>query len=82
MKISGSDLHLFRVFESVVRNGGISAAQMELSLSQPTVSNHLTALEQRLGVKLCERGRRGFSLTEEGRRVYEISTEITGMLDA
>ncbi|CDX16292.1 Transcriptional regulator [Mesorhizobium sp. ORS 3324] len=82
MKISGSDLHLFRVFESVVRNGGMSAAQMELSLSQPTVSNHLTALEQRLGVKLCERGRRGFSLTEEGRRVYEISTEITGMLDA
>jgi DNA-binding transcriptional LysR family regulator len=82
MKISGSDLHLFRVFESVVRNGGMSAAQMELSLSQPTVSNHLTALEQRLGVKLCERGRRGFSLTEEGRRVYEISTEITGMLEA
>jgi DNA-binding transcriptional LysR family regulator len=82
MKISGSDLHLFRVFESVARNGGISAAQMELSLSQPTVSNHLTALEQRLGMKLCERGRRGFSLTEEGRRVYEISTEITGMLDA
>jgi DNA-binding transcriptional LysR family regulator len=82
MKISGSDLHLFRVFESVVRNGGMSAAQMELSLSQPTISNHLTALEQRLGVKLCERGRRGFSLTEEGRRVYEISMEITGMLDA
>ncbi|TKB12920.1 MAG: LysR family transcriptional regulator [Mesorhizobium sp.] len=82
MKISGSDLHLFRVFESVVRNGGMSAAQMELSLSQPTVSNHLTALEQRLGVKLCERGRRGFSLTDEGRRVYEICTEITGVLEA
>ncbi|MGX9143254.1 LysR family transcriptional regulator [Mesorhizobium sp. 128a] len=82
MKISGSDLHLFRVFESVARNGGMSAAQMELSLSQPTVSNHLTALEQRLGVKLCERGRRGFALTEEGRRVYQISMEITGMLDA
>lgn len=82
MKISGSDLHLFRVFESVVRNGGISAAQMELSLSQPTISNHLTALEQRLGVKLCERGRRGFSLTDEGRRVYDISVEMGEMLDA
>jgi LysR family transcriptional regulator, transcriptional activator for bauABCD operon len=82
MKISGSDLHLLRVFESVVRNGGISAAQMELSLSQPTISNHLTALEQRIGVKLCERGRRGFSLTQEGRRVYDISLEVTGMLDA
>jgi LysR family transcriptional regulator, transcriptional activator for bauABCD operon len=82
MKISGSDLHLLRVFESVVRNGGISAAQMELSLSQPTISNHLTALEQRLGVKLCERGRRGFSLTDEGRRVYDISLAMGEMLDA
>lgn len=82
MKISGSDLHLFRVFESVVRNGGISAAQMELSLSQPTISNHLTALEERLGVRLCERGRRGFALTEEGRRTYLISQELTGMLEA
>jgi DNA-binding transcriptional LysR family regulator len=82
MKISGSDLHLLRVFESIVRNGGISAAQMELSLSQPTISNHLTALEQRIGVKLCERGRRGFSLTQEGRRVYDVSIEVTGMLDA
>jgi DNA-binding transcriptional LysR family regulator len=82
MKISGSDLHLLRVFESVVRNGGISAAQMELSLSQPTISNHLTALEQRLGVTLCERGRRGFSLTEEGRRVYDISLEMGEILDA
>jgi DNA-binding transcriptional LysR family regulator len=82
MKISGSDIHLLRVFECVVRNGGISAAQMELSLSQPTISNHLTALEQRIGVKLCERGRRGFSLTHEGRRVYDISVEMTGLLDA
>jgi LysR family transcriptional regulator, transcriptional activator for bauABCD operon len=82
MKISGSDIHLFRVFESVVRNGGISAAQMALSLSQPTISNHLTALEQRLGVKLCERGRRGFTLTEEGRKAYEIGIEMIRMLDA
>jgi LysR family transcriptional regulator, transcriptional activator for bauABCD operon len=82
MKISGSDIHLLRVFECVVRNGGLSAAQMELSLSQPTISNHLTALEQRIGVKLCERGRRGFSLTHEGRRVYDISVEMTGLLDA
>ncbi|AQS40764.1 MAG: Transcriptional regulator, LysR family [Candidatus Tokpelaia hoelldobleri] len=82
MKISGSDLHLFRVFDSVVRNNGLSAAQMELSLSQPTISNHLTALEQRLGIKLCERGRRGFMLTEKGRLVHEIGMELLATLDA
>ncbi|MDS9469023.1 LysR family transcriptional regulator [Paracoccus sp. MBLB3053] len=82
MKISGSDLHLFRVFDSVVRNNGLSAAQVELSLSQPTISNHLTALEQRLGVKLCERGRRGFALTEKGRIVHEIGLEVLGGLEA
>ncbi|WP_330628267.1 MULTISPECIES: LysR family transcriptional regulator [Thioclava] len=81
MKISGSDLHLFRVFDSVVRHNGLSAAQMELSLSQPTISNHLTALEQRLGVVLCERGRRGFALTEKGRIVHQIALEVLGGLD-
>ncbi|MDQ7774769.1 MAG: LysR family transcriptional regulator [Paracoccus aminovorans] len=81
MNISGSDLHLFRVFDSVVRNNGLSAAQVELSLSQPTISNHLTALEQRLGVKLCERGRRGFALTEKGRVVHQIALEVLAGLD-
>ncbi|MTH60472.1 LysR family transcriptional regulator [Paracoccus litorisediminis] len=81
MKISGSDLHLFRVFDSVVRNNGLSAAQVELSLSQPTISNHLTALEQRLGVKLCERGRRGFALTDKGRVVHEIGLEVLAGLE-
>ncbi|MBU3030458.1 LysR family transcriptional regulator [Paracoccus marinaquae] len=81
MKLSGSDLHLLRVFDSVVRNNGLSAAQVELSLSQPTISNHLTALEQRLGVKLCERGRRGFALTEKGRVVHEIALEVLSGLD-
>lgn len=82
MKISGSDLYLFRVFDSVVRNNGLSAAQVELSLSQPTISNHLIALEQRLGLKLCERGRRGFTLTEKGREVHKIGLELLAMLDA
>ncbi|MTH76960.1 LysR family transcriptional regulator [Paracoccus aestuariivivens] len=82
MKISGSDLHLFKVFDSVVRNNGLSAAQVELSLSQPTISNHLTALEQRLGVKLCERGRRGFALTDKGRVVHEIGLEVLAGLEA
>jgi DNA-binding transcriptional LysR family regulator len=66
MNLSGSDLRLLRVFDAVVRHGGLAAAESELNISLSTISNHLTALEQRLGVQLCHRGRGGFSLTEKG----------------
>lgn len=82
MKITGTELHLLAVFDSVVRNSGISAAQVELGLSQPTISNHITALEERLGVKLCQRGRRGFLLTEKGRIVHEIGQSLLGTMTA
>ena len=81
MKISGSDIHLLSVFDSVVRNNGFSAAQTELGLSQPTISNHITALEQRIGVKLCQRGRRGFLLTEKGQMVHDIAKSLMTNLD-
>ncbi len=81
MKLTGSDIHLLSVFDSVVRNSGFSAAQVELGLSQPTISNHITALEQRLGVKLCQRGRRGFLLTEKGRMVHEIGQALLESLN-
>lgn len=80
MKLTGSDIHLLGVFDAVVRNNGFSAAQVELGLSQPTISNHITALEERLGVKLCQRGRRGFLLTEKGRMVHEIGQAVQDML--
>ena len=82
MKITGTELRLLEVFDSVVRNNGISAAQVELGLSQPTISNHITALEERLGVKLCQRGRRGFLLTEKGRIVHEVSRSLISALGA
>ncbi|MEO3417168.1 LysR family transcriptional regulator [Roseovarius sp. CAU 1744] len=81
MKITGSDIHLLTVFNSVVRNGGFSAAQVELGLSQPTISNHITALEERLGVRLCQRGRRGFMLTEKGQMVHRIGEALLDSLD-
>lgn len=82
MKVTGTELHLLAVFDSVVRNSGISAAQVELGLSQPTISNHITALEERLGVRLCQRGRRGFLLTEKGRLVHQISESLLAAMAA
>ncbi|MBA5778260.1 LysR family transcriptional regulator [Stappia sp. F7233] len=76
MLLSGSDLRLLRVFDAVVRNGGFAAAEVELNLSQSTISNHMSALEQRLGVTLCQRGRKGFRLTAQGRAVYEAARRL------
>jgi len=81
MKLSGSDVHLLRIFDAVVRSGGFSAAQAELNLSQPTISNHITSLEQRLGVQLCQRGRRGFLITEKGQLVHETSLSLLATMD-
>lgn len=81
MQISGSDIHLLTVFECVVRNSGFTAAQAELGLSQPTISNHITALEERLGVKLCQRGRRGFLLTDKGKIVNDVARFLLTTLE-
>lgn len=71
-----TDLRLFRVFQAVVRNAGFASAQDELGISAATISNHIIQLEARLGVRLCERGRKGFSLTPEGSRVHEASQNL------
>ena len=57
------DLKLLRVFETIVKCGGFSAAQAALNVGQSTISEQMTQLEARLGVKLCQRGRSGFRLT-------------------
>jgi len=66
LNLEGSDIRLLKVFDAVVRHGGLAAAQSELNISLSTISNHVTALEERLGLQLCHRGRGGFRLTEKG----------------
>ena len=76
MRVSGSDLRLLQVFDSVVRHGGFAAAAADLNVGQSTVSNHMTALEQRLGFVLCHRGRGGFRLTEKGQAAWEAARQL------
>ena len=68
-RLSDVDIRLLRVFRSVVACGGVSAAERELNIGRSTISRHLTDLELRLGVRLCDRGPAGFALTTEGERV-------------
>ena len=76
MRLSGSDLRLLKVFDAVVRHGGFSAAQAALNVSPSTISNHITALEERLGVSLCQRGRSGFKLSEKGKLVFDQTQQL------
>lgn len=75
-QVADADLHLLRVFRAVVRCGGLSAAEAELSIGRSTISRHLKDLEIRLGATLCRRGRSGFALTDEGVRVFDSAERL------
>jgi DNA-binding transcriptional LysR family regulator len=81
ISVDNIDIRLIRIFIKVVESGGLSAAQAELNLSLSTISEKISALEQRLGVTLCKRGRGGFQLTESGRLVFEECQRLFGSLD-
>jgi DNA-binding transcriptional LysR family regulator len=69
------------VFGRVVETGGFSAAARRLNMSVTMVSNHIQALEDRLGARLLNRTTRKVSLTEIGRAYYERSSQILVELD-
>lgn len=79
--LSDVDLRLLQVFQNVVRFNGFSAAQEHLGLTQATISNHMTQLEERLGMRLCERGRKGFYLTDQGKIVHAAMLDLFGSID-
>ena len=70
------EIKQLKIFKAVVECGGFSAAEAELNISRPTISNHIAALENRLNISLCKRGRAGFSLTEEGHVVYDQTVQL------
>ncbi len=65
-QLSDMDLRLLRVFKAVVDCGGMSAAELELNISLSTISKHIKDLEQRLGLTLCQRGRRALRSPTRG----------------
>ena len=68
-------------FVKVVESGGFSAAARRLNLSPTMVSNHVQALEERLGARLLNRTTRKVSLTEVGRTYYERCQQILAEID-
>src|ERR1700721_4516465 len=68
-------------FVRVVDNGGFSAAGRRLNMSTTMVSNHVQALEERLGARLLNRTTRKVSLTEVGRAYYDRAVQILADLE-
>jgi DNA-binding transcriptional LysR family regulator len=63
-------------FVRVVDSGGFSAAGRRLNMSTTMVSNHVQALEDRLGARLLHRTTRKVSLTEVGKAYYDRCVQI------
>ena len=64
-------LQAMNVFVRVVETGSFSRAAREFSITQPTVTKMVAAVEERLEVRLLNRNTRGVSLTESGALYYE-----------
>ncbi|WDZ97408.1 LysR family transcriptional regulator [Herbaspirillum sp. WKF16] len=68
------DLRSLRVFCNVAEAGGFAAAEKLLHMSKASISRHVREVEERLGVRLCERGPAGFRLTPEGEVAVKLAT--------
>lgn len=80
-QLADMDLRLLRVFKAVVESGGVTAAEIQLNLANSTISNYLSDLEKRLDMRLCERGRGGFSVTQQGLVVYQATLDLLAAMD-
>lgn len=74
------DWNLLRTFVAIVQEGGITPAANRLLLKQPTVSNALKRLEDRLGKRLIDRSPSHFRLTDAGETLYQEAVEIHGSI--
>jgi DNA-binding transcriptional LysR family regulator len=75
-------LGAIKVFVAIADAGSLSAAGRRLGMPLTTVSRHLAALEEHLGVRLITRTTRGLALTEPGRNYLESSRRILAELEA
>lgn len=93
MKELNFDLKQLRSFLVVVEHRSFTRASRALRVGQATISNHVSALEESLGVELIRRSSREFVLTAQGEmfRIFcerhfeaigELRREISGALAA
>ncbi len=80
-RLSDVDIRLVRILITVTECGGFAASELELNIGRSTISKHISDLELRVGLKLCNRGPSGFSLTAEGEQVLAAARKLLASID-
>jgi DNA-binding transcriptional LysR family regulator len=81
MLLDHVNLNQFRVFETVLRTGSMTAAARELHLTQPGVSQHVKTLEDALGVRLFDRLKGRLVPTPSARALYLRCSKALGEIE-
>ena len=78
-----------KVFDAVVRAGSVTQAARRLHVTQPAVTNHIKALEDRYDINLFRRegrtlvpNRLGEELAEISGRLFALEEEAVDLLEA
>jgi len=74
-------LHLMTVYVAVAEEEGFAAAARRLGMSPPAVTRAISALEDRLGVKLLQRTTRHVRVTEAGERYLDDARRVIAAAD-
>ncbi|MGY0398875.1 MAG: LysR family transcriptional regulator [Ostreibacterium sp.] len=80
-KLGDTHIRLVRIYKTVVESGSFASAEVELNISRSAISQAITEFETLLNMRLCHRGRSGFSVTTEGEIVYQASLQLLGSLE-
>lgn len=70
------ELKQLQSFVAVVKYGSFTKAAEKLYVSQPTISAHISALEEELDKKLIVRTTKSIEITDKGREIYEYAVNI------
>jgi DNA-binding transcriptional LysR family regulator len=76
------DIHQLKLFSSVYKNRSFSRASEEMSLTQPTISDHIRSLESELGCRLFDRLGRTIVPTKEAETLYAHAVELIEKAEA
>ena len=79
VRLAGLNLNHLLYFWAVGRTGSVTKAAAAMRVAQPTISEQVRRLEDRLGAMLFERSRRGVRLSPAGDRVMRYAEEVVGI---
>jgi DNA-binding transcriptional LysR family regulator len=80
-QLGDAHIRLLRIYKVVIESGGFATAEVDLNISRPAISLAISELESLLQMKLCHRGRSGFSITEQGEKVYQSALQLLGSIE-